>query len=63
MIADIFGANALTESNRMGIAEGRARDAERACPRSPDLTTSSEDSFSICDSRPNMTKMHVHLGR
>jgi hypothetical protein len=24
MIADIFGANALTESNRIGIAEGGA---------------------------------------
>jgi hypothetical protein len=47
MIADIFGANALTESSRMGIAEGRARGADRACPRSPDLTTSSEGSFSI----------------
>jgi hypothetical protein len=43
MTDDIFGKNALTESNRIVLDVWRAM-------RTPELTTSSEGSFSFSDS-------------
>ncbi|HJZ25786.1 MAG TPA: hypothetical protein VJ370_05860, partial [Streptosporangiaceae bacterium] len=56
MTDDIFGKNALTESNRIVLdAAGRRG--------TPELTTSSEGSFSFSDSPSMETGMHVHFSQ
>jgi len=60
MTLDIFSGNAPTESNRIGLGGERRGSAGRV---RPDVTTSSEDSFSISACTCECAEMHVHLGR